>query len=129
LFYSRANIWLAETKKKPTEAKRKREILRKTVQKRRKKYAVVLATVQMKKVEDGYSISVAAVNIADVEKALREKKPNTEEELKTVLPPEVYDMIPLFLSREAEKLAPYRPGIDTRIELRTKADGSLEALP
>jgi hypothetical protein len=67
--------------------------------------------------------------MADVEKALKEKKPNTEEELKIQLPPEVHDLIPLFLSREAEKLAPYRPGIDHRIELRNKADGTLEALP
>jgi hypothetical protein len=65
----------------------------------------------------------------DIRKALREKKPNTEEELKTSLLPEVHDLIPLFLSRKADKLPPYRSGIDHRIELRTKADGTPEALP
>jgi hypothetical protein len=51
------------------------------------------------------------------------------EELKKRLPPELYDIVPLFNQQEAEKLAPYREGIDHQIELRVKADSSLLALP
>src|ERR1700761_5863548 len=143
LFHGRAGKWLKESdQKKPitpeippttaqirAETKRKREILRKAIQKKGRKHAVVLAAVQMKEVDGRYSVSAAAINMEDVRKALKEKKPNTEEELRKTLPPEVHDLIPLFLTREAEKLAPYRPGIDHRIELRTKADGTPEALP
>jgi hypothetical protein len=74
-------------------------------------------------------VSVAALNMEDVGKALKEKKPNTEKELKNLLPPEVHNLIPLFLTREADKLPPYRPRIDHWIELRIKADRTLEALP
>jgi hypothetical protein len=49
-------------------------------------------------VDDGYSILVAVINIVDVEKALKEKKPNIEEELRASLLLEVYDLILLFLS-------------------------------
>jgi len=73
-------------------------------------------------------VSVAAIKIADIEKAIKEKQPNTKEELKRTLPPEVHEFIPLFLSWEAERLPLYRPGIDTRIKVRRKADGTLEAL-
>jgi hypothetical protein len=45
---------------------------------KRKKYTIVLAIVYIKKVDNSYSILVTIVNIVDVEKALREKKPNTE---------------------------------------------------
>jgi hypothetical protein len=45
--------------------------------------------------------------MADIEMALREKKPNIEEELKATLLLEVYNLILLFLSWEAEKLALY----------------------
>ena len=81
------------------------------------------------RVEAGYSYLVAAFKTSDIEKALKGKEPKTDDELRRMLPPETHDMIALFLSREAEKLAPYRPGLDHRIELRKKADGSLEALP
>jgi hypothetical protein len=46
------------------------------------------------------------------------------EELKKMLPPEVYDMLPLFNRREAERLAPYREGIDHRIDLREQPNGA-----
>jgi len=37
-------------------------------------------------------------------------------------------MLPLFYRREAEKLAPYREGINYKIELRKEVDRSLLAL-
>jgi hypothetical protein len=77
----------------------------------------------------GCVTTLAAAISADIEKALKTKEYPTTEELKKRLPPELYDMVPLFNQREAEKLAPHREGIDHRIELRAKADGSLPALP
>ena len=65
----------------------------------------------------------------DIEKALKTKPYLTREELKKTLPPEVYDMIPLFCRREAEKLASYHEGIDYKIDLRVQSDGSLPSLP
>jgi hypothetical protein len=35
-----------------------------------------------------------------------------------MIPPEVYDMLPLFNRRDAEQLALYREGIDYKINLR-----------
>jgi hypothetical protein len=61
---------------------------------------------------------VAAASTKDIEKALKTKPYLTIEELKKMLPPEVYDMLPLFNRRDAERLAPYREGIDHRIDLR-----------
>jgi hypothetical protein len=49
-------------------------------------------------VDNRYSILVTIINIADIEKALKEKKPNIEEELRASLLLEVHDLIPLFLS-------------------------------
>jgi hypothetical protein len=46
------------------------------------------------------------------------------EELKKMLPPEVHDMLPLFNRRDVEKLAPYRDGIDHRIDLREQPNGA-----
>jgi hypothetical protein len=55
---------------------------------------------------------LAAAILADIEKVLKTKEYPTIEELKKRLPPELYDIVPLFNQREAEKLAPYREGID-----------------
>lgn len=77
----------------------------------------------------GEYTTLAASISADIEKALKTKEYPTVAELKKRLPPEIRDMIPLFLQREAEKLPPHREGIDHRIELREKPDGSLPALP
>jgi len=84
---------------------------------------------QQELVEAGAFTSLAAATSEDIEKALITKGYPTEEELKKRLPPEVWDMLPLFSRREAEKLAPYRDGIDHKIELRKESDGSLPALP
>jgi len=73
-------------------------------------------------------VSVAAIKIANIEKAIKGKQLNTKAELKRTLPLEVHEFILLFLFREAERLPLYRPGIDMRIEVQRKADGTLEAL-
>jgi len=80
--------------------------------------------------EDSGDYTTLAASIAsDIEKALKTKAFPTQAELKKTLPPEVHDMIPLFCRREAEKLAPHRPGIDHKIELREQPDGSQPSLP
>ena len=79
--------------------------------------------------DNGNYTTLAASIAADIEKALKTKGYPTREELKKKLPPEIHDMIPLFSRREAEKLAPYRKGIDHRIDLRPQPDGSLPSLP
>ena len=48
---------------------------------------------------------------------LKKKEYLSLEELKGRLPLELHDMVLLFNQQEAEKLAPYREGIDHRIEL------------
>jgi len=48
--------------------------------------------------EGGFSVIAAAINIADIIKAIKEKQVRTEKELKDILPPEGYNFIPLFLS-------------------------------
>jgi hypothetical protein len=50
--------------------------------------------------------------LADIEKALKTKEYLIIEELKKRLPLELYNIVPLFNQQEAEKLAPYREGID-----------------
>jgi hypothetical protein len=72
---------------------------------------------------------LTATILADIEKALKTKEYLIIEELKKRLPPELYDIVLLFNKQEAEKLTPYREGINHRIELRAKADSSLPALP
>jgi len=67
--------------------------------------------------------------MADIKKAIKEKQPKTEKERKNSLPPEVHNFILLFMSREADKLPPFHPGIDMQIEIQCKADRTLEALP
>jgi len=79
--------------------------------------------------DSGNMITMSAVLSEDIRKALKMKEYPTREELEKALPPEVRDMAPLFCRREAEKLAPHRPGIDHRIELRPLPDGSLPELP
>ncbi|KAK5673885.1 hypothetical protein LTS10_013333 [Elasticomyces elasticus] len=66
--------------------------------------------------------------MSDIEKALKTKEHPTVEALKNMLPPEIRDMIPLFSMREAEKLPPYREGVDYYIDIREKADGTPIAL-
>jgi hypothetical protein len=52
--------------------------------------------------DGGDFTTLAASTAADIKKALKTKPYPTREELKKTLPPEVYNMIPLFCCREAE---------------------------
>lgn len=74
-------------------------------------------------------ITVSAASPEDIRKALRPKEETREEELKKTLPPEIHDMLPLFSKREAEKLSPYRAGMDHKIEIREKSNGDPTPLP
>lgn len=134
VFHGRADVWVPETRnEEAAAARRKTDSPRRKEQLKRKKrgtFAISVATMHVKRVGNRFTVAVSALKtMEDVKKSMKEKKPNTEADLEKKLPPELHDLIPVFLTREAEKLAPYRPGIDHRIELRTKPDGTLEALP
>ena len=79
--------------------------------------------------EDGGFTAVAVSTSVDIAKALKKKEHPTKEALKKTLPPELYDMIPLFSLREAEKLAPHKRGVNHCIEIRKQPDGTQFALP
>lgn len=62
-----------------------------------------------------YDSQIFAVSMADIEKALKTKKPK---DLKVELPTEYHEFLPLFDPDEATKLPPHRgEGIDHKIEL------------
>lgn len=63
------------------------------------------------------SITVAAVSIADIEKALQ-GKPSSDPRAK--LPKEYWEWLPAFDKVEADKLPPHRKGVDHQIVLESK---------
>lgn len=74
-------------------------------------------------------MTAAAMNMADIKEAIKERLPKTEKELENILLSEIHDFIPLFLAQEADKLLPFCLEIDTQIEICCKANRTLEALP
>jgi len=62
--------------------------------------------------DNGDFTTVATARSEDIAIALKSKESPTLDQLQSSLPPEIQDMTPLFSKREAEKLAPYRLGID-----------------
>lgn len=67
--------------------------------------------------------------MADVEKALKPKVAKTKVQLRAMISETFHYLLPLFEAREAKKLAPHRPGIDHKIELKETADEMPVALP
>ncbi|RDA84009.1 hypothetical protein CP532_3143 [Ophiocordyceps camponoti-leonardi (nom. inval.)] len=72
---------------------------------------------------------VRAVSLADVEKALQDKVPPTDQQLRQRLPPELHDFVPLFRKQDADRLNPHKPGIDHHIQLQPDADGKDPPVP
>lgn len=79
--------------------------------------------------ESGEEVEIHAVAMSDIDKALKEKPPLTDEELRGLVPPQFHDLLPLFSKREADKLPPHRPGVDHKIELKNDKDGNPAPLP
>lgn len=72
--------------------------------------------------------AVFAVSLADVEKALSLKAPKTEQELRTHIPAQFHDLLPLFMKKEADKLNPHKPGVDHKIKIKD-AHGNQMPIP
>jgi hypothetical protein len=62
------------TNESQRRVKAKKESTRKTLQRKKRKHAVVLAAIQIKKQEaGGFSMKIAALNMEDTTKAMKEK--------------------------------------------------------
>ena len=73
--------------------------------------------------------AVSAVKLADINKALAVKPLRSEQEVRKLLPPDLADLAPLFMRKEADKLAPHRPDTDLKIDLKKSSDGQEPPLP
>ena len=81
----------------------------------------------MEKAKKDKTYQVWAASLADINKALQEKKYTNPE---TQLPEWINrKLMKLFDRKEANKLPPYRPGIDHHIELEKDADGKTPEAP
>ena len=81
----------------------------------------------MEKVKKNKTYQVWAASLADINKALQEKKYTNPE---TQLPEWINcKLMKLFDRKEANKLPPYRPGINHHIELEKDADGKTPEAP
>ena len=58
------------------------------------------------------------VLIEDVNKALQTKKPKIEAKLYNKILKEFYNLLLLFIKKEADKLNLYKPGVDYKINLK-----------
>ena len=74
-------------------------------------------------------VAVFAISLADINRALAGKTPRTAKEIRELLPPELHDLVPLFTKKEADKLAPHRPGVDLKIDLKKDTEGRELPLP
>ncbi|KNG46626.1 hypothetical protein TW65_06673 [Stemphylium lycopersici] len=81
-----------------------------------------------KKQGDGIDLdtSVFAVSMADIEKAL---KPRQRSDPKTKLPPQYHQWLKAFDQFLADKLPPYRKGVDLHIEIEKDQDGNEKTIP
>ena len=73
--------------------------------------------------------TILAVTTADIDKALAPKTPKTYEDLKTQIPAQFHDFLPLFSPKEAAKLPPHRPGVDHEIRMKKDSQGKDLAPP
>lgn len=77
----------------------------------------------MQKIRKTYEKAVAelavfAIFIANVNKALQQKKLKTEAEFRKKISIEFYNLLPLFRKKEADKLNLYKLGVDYKINLK-----------
>ncbi len=95
----------------------------------RNRTLVYTATYQelIKKVKEDKTYQVWAASLADINKALQEKKyTNPETRLHYWIN---HKIVKLFNWKEANKLPPYRPGVNHYIELEKDANGKTPEAP
>lgn len=73
-----------------------------------------------------HNLEVFAVSMADINKALAVKE---RTDPKTKLPKQYWKYLELFNRDQADQLPPHRLGVDHRIEIEPKADGSPQEVP
>jgi len=71
-------------------------------------------------------IQIGTASLADIEKALAPKK---HSDPRKKLPEHYHDFLPLFDRTEADRLPPYRQGIDHEIPLEKDTDGQEKTPP
>ena len=80
----------------------------------------------MVKVREKQKLQVFAASLADINKALAVKE---RTDPKTKLPKQYWEHLELFNRDQADKLPPHRYGVDHRVEIEPKADGSPQEVP
>lgn len=86
----------------------------------------------MQKSKDKEKITVGAITVNDITRALKKKICPSREEVKKILPLEIQMYTDLFLEDDSSSnncLPPHRPGVDTHIKLKIDDQGNEKEVP